>query len=58
MEVDEGITEFEVEEDFGANSEEDFEAKIDGSDNEEVCFEVIEEDIKKIVLKFEEFGEV
>ncbi|CAH8385196.1 unnamed protein product [Eruca vesicaria subsp. sativa] len=57
-EADEGTTESEAEEDSGANSEEDSEAKTDGSDNEEARLEVTEEDIKKIVPKLEELGEL
>ncbi|KAJ4886949.1 P-loop containing nucleoside triphosphate hydrolases superfamily protein [Raphanus sativus] len=57
-EADEGTTESEGEEDSGANSEEDSEAKADGSDNEEARLEVTEEDIKKIVPKLEELGEL
>ncbi|KAF8081631.1 hypothetical protein N665_0873s0005 [Sinapis alba] len=51
-EADEGTTESEAE-------EEDSEAKTDGSDNEEEArLEVTEEDIKKIVPKLEELGEL
>lgn len=57
-EADESTTESEGEEDSGANSEEDSEAKADGSDNEEARLEVTEEDIKKIVPKLEELGEL
>lgn len=57
-EADEGTTESEAEEDSGANSEEDSEVKTDGSDNEEARLEVTEEDIKKIVPKLEELGEL
>ncbi|KAL0719142.1 hypothetical protein Bca4012_068466 [Brassica carinata] len=57
-EADEGTTESEAEEDSAANSEEDSEAKTDGSDNEEARLEVTEEDIKKIVPKLEELGEL
>lgn len=57
-EADEGTTESEAEEDSGANSEEDSEAKTGGSDDEEARLEVTEEDIKKIVPKLEELGEL
>ncbi|KAJ0232162.1 P-loop containing nucleoside triphosphate hydrolases superfamily protein [Hirschfeldia incana] len=57
-EADDGTTESEAEEDSGANSEEDSEAKADGSDNEEARLEVTEEDLKKIVPKLEELGEL
>ncbi|ESQ47918.1 hypothetical protein EUTSA_v10019988mg [Eutrema salsugineum] len=51
-------TESEAEEESGSNDEEASEAKTDGSDNDEACIKVTEEDIKKIVPKLEEFGKL
>uniref|UniRef100_A0A1J3K6P8 Protein MSP1 n=1 Tax=Noccaea caerulescens TaxID=107243 RepID=A0A1J3K6P8_NOCCA len=57
-EADESSTDSEAEEESGSHDEETSGEKTDGSDSEEACLEVTEDDIKKIMPKLEELGKL